>query len=347
MRSGETGYSGTVRGRHALVVNPTTGQTAGWAVNDAIRTAARATGTRFEYLLATAKVESDLDPKASSSTSSARGLFQFIDQTWLATMKGAGPRLGLSRYADAITQTGAGRYEVSDPAMRSTIMGMRNDPATNALMAGAFTQGNATKLAGRLGRPPSDGELYIAHFLGSAGAAKLIALASNSPGAVAADAFPNAARANRSIFYDGQGHARTAAQVYGTLVGRYDTACVRTSGATTVAASSAAKPDDATRIDAELFSPQTYTAQPQVSAVSAENAAAAPLFQGLFRSDPNRPPVSRFIQDLWASRPHVAAALSGAASAPGAGTGSRASGQALDLYSEQAATAQGLFTGRS
>lgn len=332
-----------------MAVTPTSGQTAGWAVNDAIRTASRATGTRFEYLLATAKVESDLNPKASSSTSSARGLFQFIDQTWLAMMKGAGSRLGLSRYADAITQTGSGRYEVSDPAMRGTIMAMRDDPKTNALMAGVFTQSNATKLAGRLGRPPSDGELYIAHFLGSGGAAKLITLAANSPGAVAADAFPNAARANRSIFYDGQGHARTAAQVYGTLVGRYDTARVRTSGAETLAANTAAqaKPDDPGRIDPALFSPQTYTAPQQASAVSAANAGSAPLFQGLFRSDPDRPPVSRFIQDLWVARPHVAAALSGAVSAPPAAGGSRASGQPLDLYSEQAVAARGLFTGRS
>lgn len=95
---------------------------AGWAVNDAIRNAARATGTSFAYLLATAKVESGLDPKEASGTSSARGLFQFIDQTWLTMLKEAGPALGLGRYAQAITANASGRYEVADPSERRVVM---------------------------------------------------------------------------------------------------------------------------------------------------------------------------------------------------------------------------------
>ena len=58
--------------------------TAGSTVTGAIRQAAQATGTSFQYLLATAQVESGLNPQAGASTSSARGLFQFIEQTWLA-----------------------------------------------------------------------------------------------------------------------------------------------------------------------------------------------------------------------------------------------------------------------
>src|SRR5580692_10623422 len=54
---------------------------------------------------------------------------------------------------------GAGR--VRDPAMRSEILKLRNDPAANALMAGAFTKSNASALSERLGREPSEGELYI------------------------------------------------------------------------------------------------------------------------------------------------------------------------------------------
>ena len=76
---------------------------AGSAVTGAIRQASQATGTSFNYLLATAQVESGLNPQAGASTSSARGLFQFIETTWLATMKQAGPALGYGRYADAIT----------------------------------------------------------------------------------------------------------------------------------------------------------------------------------------------------------------------------------------------------
>src|SRR6478735_11859401 len=60
----------------------------------AIKQAANTTGISFEYLLATAKMESNFNPRASASTSSARGLYQFIDQTWLGTVKEAGAQLG-------------------------------------------------------------------------------------------------------------------------------------------------------------------------------------------------------------------------------------------------------------
>ena len=125
--------------------------TAGVTVTGAIRQAAQATGTSFQYLLATAQVESGLNPQAGAATSSARGLFQFIDQTWLATMKQSGPALGYGQYAAAITKTASGHYEVRDPAMRSEILKLRNDPTANAIMAGAFTQANAAVLSERLG----------------------------------------------------------------------------------------------------------------------------------------------------------------------------------------------------
>ena len=175
---------------------------AGSTVTGAIRQASQATGTSFNYLLATAQVESGLNPQAGASTSSARGLFQFIEQTWLATMKQSGPALGYGRYAAAITKTASGHYEVTNPALRSEILKLRNDPTANAVMAGAFTKANAAYLTQRLGRPPSEGELYIAHFLGAGGAARLIALAASNPSAKATDFFPTAAHANSSIFYD-------------------------------------------------------------------------------------------------------------------------------------------------
>src|ERR1700740_2235897 len=122
-----------------MLVDPSC-YTAGSTVTGAIRQASAATGTSFNYLLATAQVESGLNPQAGAATSSARGLFQFIEQTWLATLKRAGAELGYSQYADAITKTASGKYEVQDPAMRNTILKLRNDPAANAAMAGAFTK---------------------------------------------------------------------------------------------------------------------------------------------------------------------------------------------------------------
>src|ERR1700691_3434794 len=117
-----------------MLVDPSN-NAAGSTVTGAIRQASQATGTSFNYLLATAQVESGLNPQAGASTSSARGLFQFVEQTWLGMLKQAGPALGYGQYAAAITKTASGHYEVTDPALKSEILKLRNDPTANAVMA--------------------------------------------------------------------------------------------------------------------------------------------------------------------------------------------------------------------
>ena len=264
--------------------------TAGSAVIGAIRQAAQATGTSFQYLLATAQVESGLNPQAGAATSSARGLFQFIEQTWLATMKQSGASLGYGQYADAITKTASGKYEVQDPAMRNTILKLRNDPAANAAMAGAFTKENTTLLAEKLGRTPSEGELYIAHFLGVGGAAKLIDAAADDPNASAASLFPSAAHANSSIFYDhNTGAARSIAQVRDVLTARYDVAARErpVSGPTDVAQAATSVPTSTT---ASAIRPSA-TPAPTTAAASV-TAFAAPRSSPTTSSPTtsNRPP---------------------------------------------------------
>src|SRR5580692_6819061 len=95
---------GAGRGAKIMLVDPSN-SAVGSTVAGAISQASAATGTSFNYLLATARVESGLNPQAGASTSSARGLFQFIDQTWLGTMKQSGAELGYGRYAAAISVT--------------------------------------------------------------------------------------------------------------------------------------------------------------------------------------------------------------------------------------------------
>src|SRR5215472_12864630 len=250
--------------------------TAGSAVIGAIRQAAQATGTSFQYLLATAQVESGLNPQAGAATSSARGLFQFIEQTWLATMKQSGTELGYGQYADAITKDAAGKYEVQDPTMRSAILKLRNDPAANAAMAGAFTKENTSLLEQKLGRTPSEGELYIAHFLGVGGAAKLIDAAADDPNASAASLFPSAAHANSSIFYDHTtGAARSIAQVRDVLTARYDIAARErpVSGATDVAQAATSGTTSSIKPSAMLA---PSTAAPSVSASAAATSSTTP-----------------------------------------------------------------------
>jgi hypothetical protein len=206
-----------------MAVNPT-GASAAPQITGAIRQAAQSTGISFEYLLTTAQIESNLNPSAQASTSSAKGLYQFIDQTWLGTMKQDGAALGLGRYADAIERTSSGHYEVSDPAMRAAILRLRNDPQASAMLAGALTRNNAALVSANIGRQPTNGELYIAHFLGADGAGKLIKGASAQPQASAAAMFPNAAAANHSIFYDSSGRARSVGEVYAKLTRLFDSA---------------------------------------------------------------------------------------------------------------------------
>ncbi|MDB5598800.1 MAG: lytic transglycosylase [Xanthobacteraceae bacterium] len=275
-------------------------------VAGAIRQAAGATGTSFDYLLATAQVESGLNPTASASTSSAKGLFQFIDQTWLGTIKDAGASLGYGAYADAITKTPSGRFEVSDPALKSEILNLRHDPTANAAMAGAFTKHNGEVLSERLGRAPSEGELYMAHFLGPGGASKLIALAESSPNATAAAAFPSAAASNRPIFYDKQGGARSVSQVYGVLNGRYDVArAAPPAGVSQTAAFSVPSATKAIATAAPVTVPDTaaltsaYADASPIPVPMTRFADGGPVFHGLFRDDGPRGAVSPVVAGLW------------------------------------------------
>ena len=173
-----------------------------------------ATGASFEYLLATAQAESGMNPQAASTDLvGARPLpVHRPDLARHAEALGPEPS-ATARYADAIVQTAPGRYEVPDAPMRRDIMALRDDPAANAAMAGALTRDNAAA-ARRRGSAASrrDGELYIAHVLGSAGAVRLTTLAATNPSAAADAVFPAAAEANRAIFYDRQGRAAQRAR---------------------------------------------------------------------------------------------------------------------------------------
>ena len=186
------------------------------AVSTALQRAARATGVDFGYLVKTATRESANNPSARAGTSSAAGLFQFVDQTWLGTLKQHGAKHGYGRFADLIDKGSDGRYRVGNGQARRAVLDLKLDPQASALMAGEMTADHASYLRGRVGREPTGGELYIAHFLGPQGSAKLIEAARSQPGAIAANLFPQAASANRSIFYT-QGRASTVAEVYANL----------------------------------------------------------------------------------------------------------------------------------
>jgi hypothetical protein len=185
-------------------------------VESAIQRASSATGVDFSFLMGAAKRESGFNPNAKAGTSSASGLFQFVDQTWLSTLKKHGAKYGYARYADLIQQGPDGKYRVSGDEARKAVLSLKLDPHAASLMAGELTSDHASYLRGRVGRPPTAGELYAAHFLGPQGSARLIEAVGNAPGASAAAMFPDAAAANRSIFYR-EGRAATVGEVYANL----------------------------------------------------------------------------------------------------------------------------------
>lgn len=186
----------------------------------AIKKASRATGADFDYLLKTAARESSFKAQAKARTSSAAGLFQFIESTWLKMVKDRGGQFGLEALAGEIVERPGGRLAVPDSHARKHILALRHDPELAAMMAGEFTRQNAAYLSGRLGREPTKGELYIAHFLGAPQGARLVRLAETRPELRADVYFGAAARANRAIFYDGS-RPRSIAEVYGVLTGSF------------------------------------------------------------------------------------------------------------------------------
>lgn len=106
---------------------------------------------------------------------------------------------------------------VSDGSARAQIMAMRYDPDTSALMAAELASDNKQDLAVTLGREPDATELYLAHFLGSAGAQQFLTALQSDPGQSAAAVLPKAAAANRSIFFAAGGAPRTVAGVMDLL----------------------------------------------------------------------------------------------------------------------------------
>ncbi|TNC15260.1 lytic transglycosylase domain-containing protein [Methylobacterium terricola] len=249
------------------------GRTAsGNPVIDAIRQGAEKTGAAFDYLLSTAQRESSLNPSAKAGTSSATGLFQFIEQTWLGVMKQDGPSLGLGSYADAITARSSGGYAVSDPAARQAILDLRRDPEIASAMAGALTRRNADALSEALGREPNKADLYAAHLLGVRGALTLIRAAENAPGRSAAADLPEAAAGNRGLFYDRTGRARSASELYAVLG--------TSPGVPTATAS------------ARAAEPTAYAAE----------AGTGTGLRTLFQTEARRGPVSDSVARLWGGR---------------------------------------------
>ena len=120
---------------------------------------------------------------------------------------------GLGAEANAIQRGRNGRYYVADPAMRREILDLRRQPEAASAMAAEYASDNGRYLESRLGRAAEPVDLYLAHFLGAGGAARFLRAHDANPGAAAAAMLPAAARANRAVFYNRDGSARSFAEI--------------------------------------------------------------------------------------------------------------------------------------
>lgn len=177
----------------------------------AIKNASARTGVDFAYLMEKAAAESSFRPEIQSKSSSATGLYQFIEKTWLSMVREHGDKYGLENYADKISAKGT----VSDAQTKKEILELRKDPELSALMAAEYAADNKRYLEDHVGGDIGAVEMYLAHFLGASGANGFLEAMNNNPLDTAADIFPRAARANRNVFYDSKtGEPRTLAGVY-------------------------------------------------------------------------------------------------------------------------------------
>ena len=249
------------------------------AVISAIRQASAESGVDFSYLMQKASVESSFNPSAKASTSSASGLYQFIDQTWLTEISQHGSEYGLQKEAAAVSVDSSGHASVGDTEMRQQILALKNDPKVAAEMAAAFTKDNQQALQANVGGKIGSTELYLAHFLGAGGATKFLTALRSNPNQAAADVMPQAADANEGVFYKADGTARSLSEVYNRFANKFS------DNNTTVSGSSPAvsTPATASTSLASVYTSPSLTS-PALSETAFGNSSRASLYEMLLLS---------------------------------------------------------------
>lgn len=156
---------------------------------DIINQAAKVAGVNPLVMMTMAMIESSLNPNASAKTSSAKGLYQFLDGTWKDMMR---------KYAN--------KYGIPDGTDQF-------DPVASSLLGAEFLKENAKVSESVLNRPASAVDYYIPHFFGAGGARTFYRHLTQNPNAPAAQSMSKQARANKPIFYK-NGKPRSFAEVY-------------------------------------------------------------------------------------------------------------------------------------
>jgi hypothetical protein len=167
---------------------------------DIIVRAGRVVGADPTLLMAVADKESSFSTTVQAKTSSATGLYQFIEQTWLGVVFEFGRKHGMVAEAALVTRNGR-QFVVADVNERQRILDLRREPYLSALLAAEMLKRDTLRLEKAMGRHLTGGEIYLIHFLGPDAAQTFIETMEETPGASAAELLPRPAQANRPIFY--------------------------------------------------------------------------------------------------------------------------------------------------
>ena len=193
----------------------------------AIRLGNLRTGVEFPYLMELAAVESSFNPRAKAGTTSAAGLYQFREDTWLEAIKRHGREYGLGHYARQVEyivdEDGNRQPLIRDPKLLQQVLDLRFNPGLSAVLVAEKVRDGMHRLSGKLARKPVRTELYLTHFFGVTGAISFLDALAKHPDRIAGEMFPGPARRNRNIFQRNNRSLRTVAEVYRVLAHKFNT----------------------------------------------------------------------------------------------------------------------------
>src|SRR5882672_8120400 len=192
----------------------------------AIKNASDRTGVPVSIMNAFVAKESGFNAAIGASTSSAKGLFQFLGSTWNMMIRKYGPMFGLSPSADP------------------------TDPVAASLMGAAWIKYELYPAISKVVPDPTATDLYLGHFLGAGGGSTFLRHMKSDPNSPAAQDMQSAASANKSIFWDKQGNARSYSQIYNLFAGSIEA----------VAQASQSTPDTRVQQTAAVTTAQTTVA---------------------------------------------------------------------------------------
>jgi len=222
------------------------------SVRKVIEAAAKGVGVKPENALTTAAIESGLNPNAKApAPSTASGLFQFVKKTWDAVISKYGKPYGYF------------------PGSVSPL-----DPQANAVMGAHYLKENETSLKKGGDADVDAVDLYTAHFMGAGGANTFGRALRENPNQPANQVMPDAAEANRPIFYDIK-RPRTVAEVRRWLEKKVKEKA-QASGVSANVSSTPETPTTAQSKAAEPIAKQVGEAQPSGAGGAGQTPTASP-----------------------------------------------------------------------